>query len=228
MSLEFSEIIKSSAGYPFIAKIIVIFLSLPFHECAHAWTAAKLGDFTGANEGRITLNPFAHLDLWGTIMILVFGMGYAKPVPVNTNNFRRPKRDSAIVSLIGPLSNILMAIAFLSVGYIIGIFVTEIKCEFYCYALSCSLRYAAYINFQLALFNLIPVPPLDGYHVLLGMVSNRIYYKLKRFERVSVYTLFGPLLAFRILHISPVTYTAQILFCMTDGICRILSHNGGL
>lgn len=102
-----------------LAKAIIIFCCFPVHECAHAWMTEKLGDPTGAREGRVTLNPIRHLDLWGTIMLIAFGVGYAKPVPVNTYNFQKPRKDHAIVSLAGPMSNLIMATAFLLIGHLI-------------------------------------------------------------------------------------------------------------
>ena len=103
---SFSGLLDNAVFIRLVAKAIVIFCCFPVHEYAHARTAYNLGDHTGEMAGRITLNPFKHLDLWGTIMLIVLGVGYAKPVPVNIGNFHKPKRDFAIVSLAGPISNL--------------------------------------------------------------------------------------------------------------------------
>ena len=94
MSSGLSNILNGYVCARLIAKAIVLLVCFPVHECAHAWMAAKLGDHTGERAGRITLNPFAHLDMWGSIMLRALGMGYARPVPVNTYNLRKPRRSS--------------------------------------------------------------------------------------------------------------------------------------
>lgn len=189
-----------------IGKAIVIFCCFPVHECAHAWMAERLGDSTGARAGRITLNPLKHLDLWGTIMLIVFGMGYAKPVPVNTRYFSKPKKDYAIVSLAGPMSNLIMAVLFLLVGNLLPM-ETGVG-DF----LACCFRYAAYINFELTVLNLIPIPPLDGYRVLLGILPYQFSQHIARFERYSMYALLGLFLTFSFFRISPISVVAQNLY----------------
>lgn len=200
-----------------IAKAIIILCCFPIHECAHAWMEAKLGDNTGERVGRITLNPIKHLDLWGTIMLIAFGVGYAKPVPVNTRNFSNPKRDHAIVSLTGPMSNLIMAVAFLFIEHVIYAaaggaiaYGTVLATAAYC------LRYASYINFALTVLNLIPLPPLDGYHAFLALFPDRIYYRLSRLERHAVYILLGMFLLFSFMRISPITAAAQSMFNSVD------------
>ena len=206
-----------------VSKAIVLFCCFPVHECSHAWMAARLGDHTAEREGRITLNPFKHLNLWGTIMLVVFGMGYAKPVPVNTCNLRKPKTDYAIVSLAGPISNLIMGLAFLLIENAIYCLTGVGNETVWVFILYC-MRYAAYINFSLAIFNLIPVPPLDGYHALLALVPNKVYNKAVRLERYSVYALLGLLLILSIFRVSPITAAAQNLFNTADGLCELLFH----
>lgn len=222
---SFSGIWNNSIATQLIAKAIVIFCCFPVHECAHAWMAAKLGDHTGERAGRITLNPFKHLDLWGTLMLIVFGVGYAKPVPVNSYNFRSPKKDSAIVSLAGPMSNLIMAVAFLLIEYVIclavggNIYGTVMAFIIYC------LRYAAYINFGLTVLNLIPIPSLDGYRVLLAMVPNRFYSRLARLEIYSVYVVLGLFLIFSLFRLSPVSAAAQGMFSSVDNLFYQMFQN---
>ena len=200
-----------------IAKAIVIFCCIPIHECAHAWVALKLGDHTAERYGRVTLNPFAHLDPWGTIMILAFGVGYAKPVPVTSYNFRKPKLDMAWVAVAGPLSNLVMAICFLLIGkinYLVdGTGGTYANISM---TVMSFMRFAAYININLAVFNLIPIPPLDGSRVLMALVPDGVYYRLERLERYSVYLILGLILILNLLGITPVAALSGRLFNALD------------
>ena len=105
-------------------SVFVVFCTLPIHEYAHAWMSTRLGDDTARLSGRLTLNPLAHIDPIGALMILLLGFGYAKPVPVNMRNFKNPKRDMALTALAGPVSNLLMAFFFLIIYNIFGLFVS--------------------------------------------------------------------------------------------------------
>lgn len=178
--------IEEVIAYLFSA-VIVIFLTLPIHEWAHAFAASKLGDPTPRYQGRLTLNPFAHIDYIGALCILLCGFGWAKPVGVNTRYFNSPKRDMAITAFAGPLSNIVLAfisliilnIIIVSAGALSGIFVFVYNMLFY----------VAYINIGLAVFNLIPIPPLDGSRLLSAFLPDRLYYKLMQYERILFYVV---------------------------------------
>jgi len=154
--------------------LVVLILSLSFHEAAHAWTANRLGDPTARMLGRLTLNPLSHIDWIGTILFPLLAIysglpliGWAKPVPVNGRNLRRPRQDFALVALAGPVSNLVLALGGAAVIVLLqltGPAATEATAseEF--------LRQFVALNVLLAVFNLIPVPPLDGGNVLAGFV----------------------------------------------------------
>jgi Zn-dependent protease len=174
-----------------LLSIPAILIALTVHECAHGYAAYRLGDPTARSLGRLSLNPLKHLDPVGALCLLLFKFGWAKPVPINTRYFKHPRRDMAIAALCGPLANLLLALlgAFLYVGLltafrallqaipVAGSLLT---------ALNYTLRfffYFHYINLTLALFNCIPVPPLDGSRFFLPLLPRRAYYFVIRYER---------------------------------------------
>jgi len=148
-----------------IALAFVLLCCLPVHEFAHAWMANRLGDQTPRLAGRLTLNPFAHLDLWGTLLILFAGVGYAKPVPVNPRNMSKgSKKGLALTALAGPVSNLIMALLFLLIANTLNFFNSGGNGAL---ILAVSfLDFAADVNIMLASFNMLPVPPLDGFNIL--------------------------------------------------------------
>ena len=138
-----------------------IIVAISFHECAHAYAAYKCGDPTARNLGRMTLNPLAHFDPIGLVMMLLVRFGWAKPVPINTRNFKNPRKDELIVSLAGVATNLIIAFLTLGVMYVLQVFTTVDSVT-----LDNILSSMFFLNLAFFVFNLLPVPPLDGYHVL--------------------------------------------------------------
>ena len=163
-------------------RLAVLLICLPVHEFAHAWAAHKLGDNTAAGLGRLTLNPFVHLDVIGSAMILLMGFGWAKPVPVDARYFRQPKRDMAIVAFAGPLANIIMAIIMMSAAKII-IHTHHPGSSFPAVGAVQVLSIMLSINLVLAVFNLLPIPPLDGSKLLGALLPEEQYFRIMHYER---------------------------------------------
>lgn len=161
--------------YDYLIIAPPILLALTFHEFSHAYVANRLGDPTARLMGRLTMNPLVHLDLIGTAMLFIVHIGWAKPVPVNPNNFRNPKRDLLWVSLAGPVSNLILAFLFgmglrlIGIGFQSGDMGVLIKL----------IWYGLYINIILAFFNLLPIPPLDGSKILMGLVPEKYEQQLQ-------------------------------------------------
>lgn len=169
----------------FLYMIPVLLLSLSFHEFAHAYISYRLGDPTAKNMGRLTLNPMKHLDPIGTLMMLIARIGWAKPVPINPIYYKDRKKGTMLVSVAGPLSNIILAflaafpLVYLSGKYTLAGFGTSSLVDI---LLNFSLLFFI-VNINLALFNIIPVPPLDGSKILSGLLPSRHYFRLMEYER---------------------------------------------
>ncbi len=169
-----------------IAGIPGLIIAMVVHEYAHALVASKLGDNTPRLSGRLTLNPMEHIDWIGALMIILVGFGYAKPVPINPRNFKNPKKGMALTAVAGPIANILMAMVFLLFENIFSLFGPSVIVK----AFILFFRFAATINVGLAVFNLIPIPPLDGSRILQLLIPDKYYYKFMRYERYIIIVVF--------------------------------------
>ncbi|MBE6973579.1 MAG: site-2 protease family protein [Ruminococcaceae bacterium] len=165
-----------------LIRVAAVLLCIMVHELCHGASAYLLGDPTATRAGRLSLNPLRHIDLVGFAMMLIAHVGWAKPVPVDMRYFKRPKRDMALTALAGPVSNFLMALAALGLGSLLYAFAPENGSIVLAYALL-FLCYIAVLSVGLGLFNLIPIPPLDGSRVLFSLLPDRLYLRLMRWER---------------------------------------------
>lgn len=184
-----------------VAAIVAIVFAISFHEFAHAYAAYRLGDNTAKDLGRLTINPLKHLDIVGTLLLIIAGFGWGKPVPFNPYNLKNQKWGPAIVSIAGPLSNVILAViagVLLKVLAMNGLPVDN--------GLSFLLFNLVIINIVLAIFNLIPVPPLDGSKILYAFLPERMTGSVVALERYGPFiliflvifagTLFGALFTF--------------------------------
>lgn len=169
----------------YILMIPVLLISLTFHEFFHGYTAYRLGDITAKNAGRLTLNPLKHLDPIGTLMMFAAGIGWARPVPVDPFYFRDKKKGMVLTSIAGPISNLLLAfvVAFpLQIVLVAGYesIVTETGFVYYLFEF---FRMLFLVNVNLAIFNLFPIPPLDGSKILSAVLPSEVYFRFMRYEQ---------------------------------------------
>ena len=164
-----------------------VFLAISFHEFAHAFTADKLGDDTPRKQGRVTLDPLAHVDWPGLILFALFGYGWAKPVQVNPSNFKSRKWGDVLVSLSGPLTNFLLA----ALGVVLYVILSMIKVTAPAMdTILTIIDYIVYLNIVFGLLNLIPIPPFDGYRVLKSLFFRRAIRFFMAYEKIGIFLLF--------------------------------------
>ena len=188
--------------------VIPALICITLHELSHGTVAYALGDDTAKRMGRLTLNPIKHIDIMGLIMMVLFRFGWAKPIPVNMNSFKDPKKGMAITALAGPVSNVLIAVVFL---FLYGLFYVPLSnggsvSNFIIQMISLT----AYMSLAFAVFNILPIPPLDGSKVLFSLMNDKQYQTLMRYERYGMLLLLA-LVASGILG-QPLSSLTQNLF----------------
>ena len=169
-----------------LLRVIPALLCITLHELAHGFTAYAMGDDTAKNAGRLTLNPIKHLDPMGLLMMVIFGFGYAKPVPVDMRKFQNPKRGMAITALAGPLCNVLISLVFY---FLYGLLILPLSGSSTGQLALEMMETTVVLSLAMAIFNILPVPPLDGSKVLFSLLSDEGYWKLMRYERYGFLVL---------------------------------------
>jgi Zn-dependent protease len=175
----------------FLSFAVALLVAITIHEAAHAWVANRLGDPTAREMGRVSLNPLDHLDPVGTILLLLAGFGWGKPVQINPHRLKNPIRDEILVALAGPVSNFLLAAIFAGIALLIGSHASP--------ALTSLLEIISYFNIVLMLFNLIPIPPLDGSKILRLFLSDETYHWIEQYGFVVLLIIiFVPIFGFNL------------------------------
>lgn len=197
-----------------VLRLVAVLLCLTVHETCHGLAAYALGDPTARRAHRLSLNPLRHIDWFGLLMMFAAGFGWAKPVPVNPNYFKKPKQGMALTALAGPVSNFLLALLVL-----LG---ARIFCDVAAYSETNQrildfLLMVAVLSIGLGLFNLVPIPPLDGSKVLFAVLPDRAYDRLMRYERYGMLVLFA--LVFFDVGSSALSQAIEWVF---DLFCRIV------
>jgi Zn-dependent protease len=188
----------------FIFRAVALLVAAPFHEFAHAYAADRLGDPTPRRAGRLTLNPLAHLDPWGTLLLVLTGFGWAKPVPIDPGHFPNWRRGLITVAAAGPLANVVLALLF-GLPFKLGLIGPGSP-------LGRPLLFIVFINAVLAVFNLIPVPPLDGSKILIGLLPGQLGIAYARLQNYGVLILIA-LIYFRLtelLVVPPLFWLVQL------------------
>lgn len=182
-----AELVSRLLSYLYMLPCVLI--AITFHEAAHGYTAYRLGDPTAKALGRLTLNPLKHLDPIGALCMLLFRFGWAKPVPVNSRYFKKPRRDMALVAIAGPLTNVLLALIGVILYRLCGSLFSAYTAPQGSFALSAQytvltlLSYFFSLNASFAVFNLLPIPPLDGSRILSIFLPANLYAALAKYER---------------------------------------------
>jgi len=175
-----------------LLSVVPALVCITVHEYCHGLVALRLGDTTARDMGRLSLNPLKHIDFFGLLMMAAFGFGWAKPVPIDMRRFRNPKRGMALTAVAGPVSNLLLAALTLFVYGLLWPYLKNASgAGKYLYY---GIYRTAYISTAFAVFNVIPIPPLDGSKVLFSLISDEAYYKLMRYEKYGMLILFALIL----------------------------------
>lgn len=204
----------------FLMISLVVFVALPVHEVAHGLVADRLGDKTARYSGRLNLNPLTHLDKLGTLMMYLVGFGFAKPVPVNPHNFKNPRTGMALTALAGPMSNLLMAMLSVGLFRVIALFVTGKALIVWGFLL---VYLFAGINVSLMIFNLLPIPPLDGYRILGLVLPGKWLYFVNRYQQVITWGVM--LLIFTGVLSTPISYLSSLIQSLISMLFGLGNHD---
>ncbi len=197
----------------------VLLMGLTFHEYAHGYAAYKLGDPTAKNMGRLSLSPFKHLDLMGTLSMLLVGIGWAKPVPVNSRYFKNPKWGMALTALAGPLMNLLLSFAGFSFYMLILRFARDSVISF---AAGMFFFYFGYMNCYLAIFNLLPIPPFDGSRLAFVFLPDKFYWGVMKYERVIMLVLLVAIMGLSRIGYNPFAMIVELIMNAVIGFYEII------
>lgn len=194
-----------------IARVIIILLILPLHEFAHAWVARRCGDDTAESKGRLTFNPFSHVDPVGAVLLLLTGFGWAKPVPVNPNRMNNPRTGMIWTSLAGPASNLIFAfLAMIPFRILEGIPIHSTSMLNTLSIIYSILYFFILVNIGLAVFNLIPIPPLDGSNILMGFLPFKAIIWVQQHQRVISFVFLFLILSDFLD--TPLSFLQQLIF----------------
>ncbi|MBQ9845001.1 MAG: site-2 protease family protein [Oscillospiraceae bacterium] len=210
--------------FDIIVRAIVLLTAIPVHEAAHAYVADKLGDPTARYMGRLTLNPAAHFDLMGSVAMILFGIGWAKPVPINPRNFKDQKKGMAISAAAGPVSNIIVAAISLALAKLL-LYISYVSgANTVLSTLFTIFRSMCFINISLAIFNLIPIPPFDGSRIFNYFLPDKFYFKIMEYERYIFLALFVVLFT-GILDL-PLSFLSGLIFNAVDKLTMFVDIIG--
>ncbi len=210
--------------FEILVRAIVLLTAIPVHEAAHAYVADRLGDHTARYQGRLTLNPMAHFDPVGSMAMILTGIGWAKPVPINPLNFKDTKKGMAISAAAGPISNLIVAAISLVVAKILLYAGYGMGMNYIISTLYTIFRSMCFINISLAIFNLIPIPPFDGSRIFNYFLSDKMYFKIMEYER---YIFIGLLLVlFTGVLNGPLSILSGLVFNVLDKLTKIVDVFG--
>ncbi|MFH1509341.1 MAG: site-2 protease family protein [bacterium] len=202
----------------FLAWAVALVIAISFHEFSHAAVATILGDSTAKRNGRLTLNPFAHLDLWGTILLLVAGFGWGKPVPFNPFNLKNQKWGPALISLAGPISNLFLVIVFILIIRILGASEVAMGALGEDNMLFIFLQVLVILNTILMVFNLIPIPPLDGSKVMFAFFPAKWYKNVIWLEKNGPLILIGFIIIDSVMNLGILSTLFQFVLSQVNNL----------